>query len=306
MIWVALAFGGLILVVLGIVAYSQAHRLDLLHQQIVQSRAAVETLLLKRGQHVAALVSGGGLDPASSMILLNALSQTQTQGQMVKAEPCSAPLLENNEDVCLGLGDSESSGGIKDLPEKANQEDQLGQEGPAGNREVETLGAGAEPSGQTQWLNSGEQEIGLNKDASSPKYSNTPNGLAQPVSPDPNGAEKEEKTFFGSNWRLARIPPQFQIVASLESESNLSAVLRSVLTQDVQRQIAADQLGKDLLGRLIQVSRQLEYARRFHNDQVGRANRLRANALVRLLHLAGKAAAPYPLNFDDQVEFITI
>ncbi|PPK95957.1 hypothetical protein CLV92_10556 [Kineococcus xinjiangensis] len=55
----------------------------------------------------------------------------------------------------------------------------------------------------------------------------------------------------------------------------------------------------DVVGRARGAVRRVELARRFHNDAVMQARRLRAKRLVRWAHLAGHARLPRTADFDD-------
>ncbi|MFV0426903.1 MAG: hypothetical protein ACK5KU_07695 [Beutenbergiaceae bacterium] len=86
------------------------------------------------------------------------------------------------------------------------------------------------------------------------------------------------------------------------SESALSAVLRGALGSEADREqlrgraeVAAE------LDALAKASFRSHLARRFHNDAVVAAQRLRRNRLVRLFRLAGNAAMPVTIELDDDV-----
>ncbi|ASR54629.1 hypothetical protein ACT17Q_07715 [Cellulomonas sp. CW35] len=85
-----------------------------------------------------------------------------------------------------------------------------------------------------------------------------------------------------------------------EVESELSATLRAVL--DDPDEIAAMRAvpgGDELLDALSSAWYRAEIARRFHNEAVLQAQRVRRGRFVRLLRLAGHAPEPRTLELDD-------
>jgi hypothetical protein len=56
-----------------------------------------------------------------------------------------------------------------------------------------------------------------------------------------------------------------------------------------------------LLSELVGACRDVGLARRFHNDSVRAALRLRRRVRVRLFRLAGRTAPPETVEFDDEV-----
>ena len=75
--WVLLAVAiGLLL--LGAYASWTAGRLDRLHHRVVSARASLETELARRAALVAELAGAGILDPASSLLLLDAAHRART------------------------------------------------------------------------------------------------------------------------------------------------------------------------------------------------------------------------------------
>ena len=79
-------------------------------------------------------------------------------------------------------------------------------------------------------------------------------------------------------------------------ESDLSRVLRTVVSEPARRELSADPLSLPALNRLDRACSRLVLARRFHNTHVSEAQALRARPLVRMCHLAGHA--PMPQTFD--------
>jgi len=83
-------------------------------------------------------------------------------------------------------------------------------------------------------------------------------------------------------------------------ESELSRTLRAVLGARAERdELASDPRAADVMTQLHQAWYRLQLARRFHNSHVEQVRRLRANTLVRALHLAGRAPLPEPFDMDD-------
>jgi hypothetical protein len=75
--WVLLAVGVLLLL-LGAYASWTAGRLDRLHHRVEIARASLETELSRRSALVAELAGTGILDPASSLLLLDAAHRART------------------------------------------------------------------------------------------------------------------------------------------------------------------------------------------------------------------------------------
>ncbi|PWD49776.1 hypothetical protein C8046_02735 [Serinibacter arcticus] len=77
-------------------------------------------------------------------------------------------------------------------------------------------------------------------------------------------------------------------------ESDLSRILRQAL----EGHGGADG-GVPLIAEIVATGRRVEMARRFYNDAVAQAVRIRGQALVRLLRLAGRAVMPRTFEMDD-------
>jgi hypothetical protein len=86
-------------------------------------------------------------------------------------------------------------------------------------------------------------------------------------------------------------------------EGGLSAVLRAALTDDVVVAVRAldDELGSEALDRLAASGLRVQLARRFHHDATREVRRVREKAVVRIFRLAGHAAMPEPVDFDDDL-----
>lgn len=75
--WVLIAVA-LVLLLVGAYASWTAGRLDRLHHRVESSRAVLETELARRAALVAELAGAGILDPASSLLLLDAAHRART------------------------------------------------------------------------------------------------------------------------------------------------------------------------------------------------------------------------------------
>ena len=86
-------------------------------------------------------------------------------------------------------------------------------------------------------------------------------------------------------------------------ESNLTAALEAALSEGVVRELREHDgdLVTDTLERVASSGLRVQLARRFHNDAVKDVRRVRAKPSVRLFRLAGYAALPEPVEFDDAV-----
>ena len=82
-------------------------------------------------------------------------------------------------------------------------------------------------------------------------------------------------------------------------ESDLSRVLRTVVSESARCELSEDPLSKPALSRLDRACSRLVLARRFHNTHVSEAQALRARPLVRMCHLAGHAPMPQTFDADD-------
>lgn len=85
-------------------------------------------------------------------------------------------------------------------------------------------------------------------------------------------------------------------------ESELSRTLRAVLGPRPERdELASDPRAAGVMTQLHQSWYRLQLARRFHNSHVEQVRRLRADPMVRLFHLAGRAPLPEPFDMDDEL-----
>lgn len=83
-------------------------------------------------------------------------------------------------------------------------------------------------------------------------------------------------------------------------ESDLTGALSIALTEDVLREIRArDGVASAAYDRVLAAGRRVQYARRFHNSAVADVQRVRRKPVVRLFRLAGYAALPQMIEFDD-------
>lgn len=106
---------------------------------------------------------------------------------------------------------------------------------------------------------------------------------------------------------LARTPPLpgghpagAMALARASAESELSSVWRDVLSDsDTLTELQAHEFSRRLLADLAAAWQRVQIARRFHNESVVQARQLRRTVLVRMLGLAGHAALPAAVEFDD-------
>lgn len=196
-----------ILILLGILVWQFATRLDRLHRKVVASRIALDAQLVRRSGAARELASSGELDPVSSIIIADAVLAT---GRSAAADPGASELIMAVPDLAAHV-DGHARGTV------------IGQ----------ALGAG----------------LG------------------------------EERGY---------------------AESNLSATLRAALedTCDVAA-IVDSPRGAQLIDDLAMSWYRVQLARRFHNEAVAQAQRVRRKRLVRMLRLAGRAAMPQMVELDD-------
>ena len=84
-----------------------------------------------------------------------------------------------------------------------------------------------------------------------------------------------------------------------QAESDLTQALVETLDDPAYLAELRSEGGGDALDDLAAACRQAGHARRFHNDTVRAARRLRRKQVVRLLRLAGRAPWPETVEFDD-------
>lgn len=86
-------------------------------------------------------------------------------------------------------------------------------------------------------------------------------------------------------------------------ETDLSVALRAALPEDVVTGLRAqdDESVGDFLDRVAASGLRVRLARSFHNDAVREVRRVRAKRSVRVFRLAGYAALPEPVEFDDEL-----
>lgn len=86
------------------------------------------------------------------------------------------------------------------------------------------------------------------------------------------------------------------------AESDLSRALRAVLTPGAVQELhdRRDEVVEELLADLSTACDRVVLARRFANDSVVAARRVRRGAVVRLAHLAGHAPLPRTFDVDDE------
>lgn len=81
---------GVVLLLFGAYATWTAGRLDRLHHRVATARASLETELARRAALVSELASSGALDPASSLLLLDAAHRARTAGDEEREQAESA------------------------------------------------------------------------------------------------------------------------------------------------------------------------------------------------------------------------
>jgi hypothetical protein len=85
-----------------------------------------------------------------------------------------------------------------------------------------------------------------------------------------------------------------------DAESDLTRALHAAFDDPaVLRALRRDPVAADLLARLAQACTRVELARRFHNDAVAQAQRVRRKRVVRWARLAGRAPMPQMIELDD-------
>lgn len=83
-------------------------------------------------------------------------------------------------------------------------------------------------------------------------------------------------------------------------ESTLTAVVRELLdSEEEARPLYQNSEHEELLNQLSAAWYRVQLARRFHNEAVLQAQRVRANPCVRVFRIAGRAAMPATVEFDD-------
>ncbi|MFB8228379.1 hypothetical protein [Cellulosimicrobium sp. NPDC055967] len=106
-------------------------------------------------------------------------------------------------------------------------------------------------------------------------------------------------------------PPRRLLGGMAESralaESDLTATLRSALEDaDDVAELRSGPVGDELLGTLSAAWYRAQLARRFHNEAVAQAQRVRRKWWVRLFHLAGHAPMPATVELDDAAPEVVV
>ncbi len=84
-----------------------------------------------------------------------------------------------------------------------------------------------------------------------------------------------------------------------QAENDLSRALRVALVPEAVAAAAEDPFGRDVLSGLAAAVQRARLARRFHNDAVTQARRVRRKRVVRWARLAGRAPEPRTVELDD-------
>lgn len=103
---------------------------------------------------------------------------------------------------------------------------------------------------------------------------------------------------------LSHDPLDGQTFAGREgTETNLTEALRAALTTETVEELRTDAEGPGALGlaRVESTALRVQLARRFHNDAVREVRRVRRKGVVRVFRLAGHAALPHAVDFDDDL-----
>ncbi len=96
------------------------------------------------------------------------------------------------------------------------------------------------------------------------------------------------------------VPLGDQHVARDLAESELSATVRAALADpDEVAELRAEPYGAELLDALGAAWYRVQLSRRFHNEAVAQARRVRRKVVVRVLRLQGHAALPATVEIDD-------
>lgn len=89
-------------------------------------------------------------------------------------------------------------------------------------------------------------------------------------------------------------------IESDQAESELSRTVREALADDDEVAVlSAEPGGAELVGALAAAWYRVQLARRFHNEAVAQAQRVRRKVVVRALRLAGHAPLPQTVEIDD-------
>lgn len=85
------------------------------------------------------------------------------------------------------------------------------------------------------------------------------------------------------------------------AESDLSQALDVSLGADTVSLARTTEPGRELLDRVRSAGHRVQLARRFHNQAVADAQRVRRKRVVRWFHLAGRAGLPQTFEMDDDL-----
>ena len=97
--------------------------------------------------------------------------------------------------------------------------------------------------------------------------------------------------------RMVRAP---DAPVSVASENLLARALHQAFDEPARvRELRADPVSGELLDELVLAGERVQLARRFHNDAVAHAQRMRRKRVVRWARLAGTAKMPQMVEIDD-------
>ncbi len=86
-----------------------------------------------------------------------------------------------------------------------------------------------------------------------------------------------------------------------EAENQLSRSLHVAFSEPLQGDLAGTGLSSDVVAGSAKACERVQLARRFHNDAVAQAERVRRKRVVRWARLAGRAARPQMFEIDDSL-----
>lgn len=125
-------------------------------------------------------------------------------------------------------------------------------------------------------------------------------GLLDPAASVLLAASAAEAVEAGESEGVEEAPLDADLARLERAESDLSRALRAVLDDpDQLRALRADPLGRDLLAAVDAACLRVRLARRFHNDAVKQAQRVRGKRVVRWARLSGRAPLPHTIEMDD-------
>jgi len=258
----------IVLAILALVLWSfyiswRASRLDRLHNRVEAARTALDLALVRRASAASDLASSGLVDPATSLLLADAVRRAR------QANPAERDLAESDLTRALRatLGEPGVRGELEDGT--GNGSPDAGNRAPDGRDDVVPAAGAAAQEGPGALAPGAAQ-------AGTVPAGTVPAG-ALPAGTAPAGAVP------------AGTAPAGPVLAG-------TAPVRAIPQEEGP---AEEEGAEELIDEVEKAARQVFIARKFYNDVAGRTIDARRRPLARVLRLSGSAKQPEFFDMDD-------